>query len=92
MTLSDIQLAVCAEFKMTLSQMVSRSRKRIWAWPRHVAMGLCRDMTDKTLYQIARAFKRSDHTTILHGVENYRRLLEEEEWALRIYKIEKELR
>lgn len=92
MTLSDIQLAVCAEFKMTLTQMLSKNRKRDWAWPRHVAMGLCREMTGKTLYQIARAFKRSDHTTILNGVKNYHKLLEEEEWAARIYKIEKELR
>lgn len=91
MKISDIQLAVCEEFGISLKDMLSKSRKRELAWPRHVAMGLGREMTDFSLNRIKKAFRRMDHTTVINGVKNYKKLLEDSEWAARIYKIEKRL-
>lgn len=92
MKIQDIQLAVCEEFGIKLAELLSKSRKREWAWPRHVAMGLSRELTDSSLTQIAKTFRKKDHTTVIHGINNYKRLLEDEEWAVQIYNVERELR
>lgn len=92
MKIVDIQMATCEEFNLKMSELLSRSRKRELAWPRHIAMGLAREMTKSTLNQIKKVFKRSDHTTVMHGVKRYKVLLEDSEWAHRIYNVEKRLK
>ncbi len=45
--------------------LATRQKPRVTA--RHVAMYLARDITDESSTQIARAFRKRDHTTILYG-------------------------
>jgi chromosomal replication initiator protein len=81
MKITDIQIIVCDEFNISLKQMLSRNRRRDWSWPRHVAMGLVRELLPgKTLMEIANAFKRSDHTTVLHALGNFERMQKDAEW------------
>ena len=85
MKIADIQKIVCDECDISLTQIVSRSRRRDWSWPRHVAMGLAREfMPEKTLAQIAIAFKRVNHTTVLHAIEHFERMKEEDGWKKKI--------
>jgi hypothetical protein len=45
--------------------LATRQKPRVTA--RHVAMYLAREITDESSTQIARAFRKRDHTTILYG-------------------------
>ena len=38
-------------------------------YARHLAMFLCREMTDKSYPTIARSFGKRDHTSIMYAVE-----------------------
>lgn len=56
------------QFKIGLDEMQSRSRKRTIAFPRQVAMYLCRKHTEETLADIGKVFKR-DHSTVMHAIK-----------------------
>ena len=64
----EIQKAVAAEFGIDPAIMLSRSKLHHVAFPRQVAMYLCRRLTRFGLTTIATAFDRSDHGTILWAV------------------------
>ncbi|MBP8620403.1 MAG: chromosomal replication initiator protein DnaA [Firmicutes bacterium] len=66
-TLRGIQEAVAAHYKIGLSDFSSKKRTRSIAFPRQVAMYLCRKLTDLSLPQIGTAFGGRDHTTVLHA-------------------------
>lgn len=59
---------VCKQFNVSMSELQSRSRKRILTFPRQVAMFLCRKHTQESLAQIGKEFKR-DHSTVLHAIK-----------------------
>lgn len=59
---------VSAQYKLSLDDLRSRSRKRAIAFPRQVAMFLCRKHTEETLADIGKLFNR-DHSTVMHAVK-----------------------
>jgi len=69
LTVDRIQRAVCEEFKVTLTDMVSKRRARIIARPRQVAMYLSKKLTKRSLPDIGRRFGGRDHTTVMHAVK-----------------------
>jgi chromosomal replication initiator protein len=58
---------IARQFKVSVSDLQSKSRKKIIAFPRQVSMYLARKYTDQGLLEIGRAFNR-DHSTVLHSV------------------------
>ncbi len=56
------------QFKVTLDEMQSRSRKKTVAFPRQVAMYLSRKHTEETLADIGLALNR-DHSTVMHSIK-----------------------
>jgi chromosomal replication initiator protein len=66
-SLREIQEYTCEAFGISLDDLLSQSRARPLAWPRHVAMYLARELTDATLPAIGRAFGGRNHTTVLHA-------------------------
>lgn len=64
-TIADVQRAVCARKGLTLADMKTPCRKRALAWPRQVAMRLCREMTNSSYPKVARYFGDRNHTTVL---------------------------
>lgn len=69
LTVDRIQRAVCEEFNITLTDMVSKRRARIIARPRQVAMYLSKKLTKRSLPDIGRRFGGRDHTTVMHAVK-----------------------
>lgn len=59
---------VSGQFKVSLEDLRSRSRKRAVAFPRQVAMYLARKYTEESLLDIGRTFNR-DHSTVLHAIK-----------------------
>lgn len=64
-----IKKYVCKHFDIKISDIESAKRTRALAFPRQIAMYLCRDMTDLSLPKIGEAFGKRDHTTVMHGCE-----------------------
>jgi chromosomal replication initiator protein len=58
---------IARQFKITVSDLQSKSRRKTIAFPRQVSMYLARKYTDQGLVEIGKAFKR-DHSTVLHSV------------------------
>lgn len=67
MTPELIKKYVCKHFNIKLSDMDSSKRTRNIAYPRQIAMYLCRELTDLSLPKIGESFNGKDHTTIMHG-------------------------
>lgn len=62
-----IQKLVAEHFDIRLADMTSRRRPKAVAFPRQVAMYLCRKLTDRSLAEIGEAFGGRDHGTVLHA-------------------------
>lgn len=59
---------VGSQFKISIQDMQSKSRKKKVSFPRQVAMYLSRKHTDETLADIGRIFNR-DHSTVMHSIK-----------------------
>jgi len=67
-SIAAIQAAVCAHFRVTHLDLLSRRRGRAISRPRQVGMWLARHTTPLSLPEIGREFQR-DHTTVMHAVD-----------------------
>jgi chromosomal replication initiator protein len=72
-TPSDIKSHVCKHFNIKVSDMESAKRSRDLAFPRQIAMYLCRKMTELSLPKIGEHFGNRDHTTVLHACDKISR-------------------
>jgi chromosomal replication initiator protein len=70
----QIQKAVAAAYKMSVEQLVSKSNSRQLAFPRQIAMYLCKRLTRHSYPEIGRAFGGKHHTTVIHSVEKIQAL------------------
>jgi len=59
---------VGSQFKVSVEELKSRSRKRAITFPRQVAMYLTRKYTEETLANIGSHYNR-DHSTVLHAIK-----------------------
>ncbi len=66
-TVELIQQLTCEAFGLTLDELVSQARTARIAWPRQVAMYLCREHTDQSLPAIGKRFGGRNHTTVMHA-------------------------
>ncbi len=67
---------VCRYYNVTAEALISSSRKSTIAHPRQVAMYLARTETEASLPQIGAVMGPRDHTTVLHGAEKIRSLVD----------------
>lgn len=66
---NTIQEAVARYFDIRPDEFKSKKRSRDVAYPRQIAMFLCRELTDMSLPKIGHAFGGRDHTTVIHACE-----------------------
>ena len=66
LTIEAIQRTVAEYYDIRLADMTSKQRPQSIAFPRQVAMYLCRDLTDHSTPTIGEAFSRN-HATVLHA-------------------------
>jgi len=77
-TIDRIQEIVCDRFALTSTELVSKRRSQAVAYPRQVAMYLCRELTDASLPKIGKEFGGRDHTTVMHANAKITRLISED--------------
>ena len=66
LTIEGIQRVVAEYYDIRLGDMTSKQRPQNIAFPRQVAMYLCRELTEQSLPAIGNAFGRN-HATVLHA-------------------------
>ena len=66
LTIEGIQRMLAEYYDIRLGDMTSKQRPQNIAFPRQVAMYLCRELTDQSLPSIGNAFGRN-HATVLHA-------------------------
>jgi len=64
-----IMNVVATHFKLDVDDFRSKKRSRSIAYPRQIAMYLCRELTDLSLPKIGEEFGGRDHTTVIHACE-----------------------
>lgn len=67
-TVEEIKTKVAAFYGCKAADLESERRTREIVFPRQVAMFLSRQMTSRSLPDIAHRFKKKDHTTVIHAV------------------------
>jgi chromosomal replication initiator protein len=77
-TMERIQELVSETFHVKLDDLVGNKRTADIALARQAAMYLAREMTDASLQQIGRAFKKKDHTTVLHACRRIEELTQKD--------------
>jgi len=68
-TMDVIQEIVASYFKIKIEDLQSKKRTRTIAYPRQIAMYLCRELTETSLPQIGQFFGGRDHTTVIHAYD-----------------------
>jgi len=68
-TPETVKKAVCKYFNIKVSDIESPKRTKDLAYPRQIAMYLCRELTGESLSLIGETFGNRDHTTVLHGCQ-----------------------
>ena len=64
-----IQQKVAEIYSLKVEDLKAKKRTRTVAYPRQIAMYLCREMTDMSLPKIGEIFGGRDHTTVIHAHE-----------------------
>lgn len=77
-TIDRVQQKVADFYKLKLSDMLSKKRPANIAFPRQVAMYLCRIMTTQSLSEIGQAFGGRDHGTVIHACKTVESLSEQD--------------
>ena len=77
-TIDRIQAIVSERFQMSIEDLVSARRSQAIAYPRQVAMYLCRELTDNSLPKIGREFGGKDHTTVIYATQKIAKLINED--------------
>ena len=67
--LEKIILYTALHFGLKPEDLLGNRRSKRASRARHIAMYLCRKLTDASLIEIARAMRRKDHSTVIHGIK-----------------------
>lgn len=78
-TTAAIQKIVAEHFQLDSDDLTSAKRTKAIAFPRQIAMYLCRELTQLSLLDIAEAFHRQNHTTVIHACSQIEKLISEDE-------------
>jgi chromosomal replication initiator protein len=73
-TVEKIQKLVCHQYKIKLAQLKSRNNSPKVAFPRQVAMYLCKDLAKLSLPEIGKKFGGKHHTTVLYSVRKIEKM------------------
>ncbi len=66
-TIEAIQKTVASHYNLQINDFSSKKRTRQLVYPRHIAMYLCRRLTDASFPQIGEQFGGRDHSTVMHA-------------------------
>lgn len=77
-TIRLIQDFVADKYNVTVDEFLSKKRTKTIAFPRQIAMYLCRELTEMSLPKIGQEFGGRDHTTVIHAHKKISDMIEED--------------
>jgi len=87
-----IQKVVSEHFKISIEDLKSKKRNADLAFPRQIAMYLCRKLTEESFPKIGIEFGGKDHSTVMHAVEKIEKEIKSnKELSNTIDKLEKDI-
>ncbi|TAF32610.1 MAG: chromosomal replication initiator protein DnaA [Cytophagales bacterium] len=81
MSIEDIQIVVSQYFKISVSDILSTSRRREIVMARHLAMYFAGKYSEHSLSQIGFYFGKRHHSTVIHACDRVTQALKEQENA-----------
>jgi chromosomal replication initiator protein len=75
---AEILKTVASHYGLRVSDMKAKSNAKPVAFPRQVAMYLCRKLTELSYPEIGRLFNDKHHSTVMHSVEKIERMIEDD--------------
>lgn len=85
-TIDYIIETVADHFHISTNDLLSSKRSNNISHPRQICMYLCCELTNNTLDIIKKHLNRKDHSTIIHGRDNIKKLLEDEDTNAKLAK------
>lgn len=75
-TIEEIQEFIAKRYNIQVVDLISKNNKQEIAFPRQVAMFLCKKITDIPLHEIGARFGGKHHTTVLHSINKIEKEIE----------------
>jgi len=82
-TAAEILKVVAAHYGIKVSDLKSKSNSRPIAYPRQVAMYMCKHLTDLSYPEIGKLFNNKHHSTVMYSVEKIDQLLQDDQQLAR---------
>ena len=79
LTFDQVQKTVAEYYQIRLPDLLGRRRTRSLAFPRQIAMYLCRKHIQASFPEIGNKFGGKDHSTVVHACSKVKNCLEEDE-------------
>ena len=89
MSMDIIQRVVAEEYHLTPNDLKGKKKSAGIVKPRHVAIYLCRELTEYSLTEIGQAFGDRDHTTVIHS---HKKIEEESHSDTNLYSVLEKLK
>ncbi|MEA2039482.1 MAG: chromosomal replication initiator protein DnaA [Thermodesulfobacteriota bacterium] len=68
-SINDIQDLIVGYFNISLADLESNKKRRLFSYPRQIGMYLSRKLTDLSFREIGEAFGGKDHSTVIYAVK-----------------------
>ena len=78
LTIERITKMIANEYDLALEEIKSKNNSRRIAFPRQIAMYLCKRLTKHSFPEIGREFGGKHHTTVMHSVEKIEKMIKED--------------
>jgi chromosomal replication initiator protein len=78
-TATEILKLVAAHYGIKVSDLKSKSNARPIAYPRQVAMFICKSLTDLSYPEIGKLFNNKHHSTVIYSVEKIDKLRQDDQ-------------
>jgi len=75
----QIQSAVCEYFNISSHQLLGSNRSKKFSFPRHIALYLCRELTNLSFPDIAQKFGGKDHTSVIYACRKIKNQVEKDQ-------------
>lgn len=76
-----IQKMVASFFNIKVTELKSKKRKKVIAFPRQIAMYLARELTGESYPEIGHKFGGRDHSTVIHAVAKISELIKSDPYT-----------
>ncbi len=67
--IKDVQAIISGYFNISVSDLISDKKKRLYSYPRHLAMYFTRKYTDMSFLEIGYQFGNRDHSTVIYAIK-----------------------